>query len=381
MLIRTASEAWRLLNGVCSLYKPSETTIEGMTKLLVNTLSKELNEMDNVPLKLYRRPVFREDPKTAELKIVDYVPQIDYTDHPLVIGKRYLPIDFNVQCIQRLGYFTSGICMFGINDGCDLMVPKIKKSRFVHAYRVTGLFGRATLDQTVRSKIVEKATYGHVTKARMDAVLAKLEAENAKAAFSFAGVDMQSQRAFELATRGLVRPREDSSAIFYRLKCLQLRGPFFTLEVQCINESDDCLKTLIHELGLSMKTVASCVSIKKVRDGPFDLDLCLLDKHWNLENIINNIGACQQAMESVDCDRTLNGNKRPLAIGVDTIASDDDPSAEETEFVNPPENRSYDQVEFEEDYSSSQSTQLSIRNTASIRKVSSLGNCQAEPNV
>ncbi|KFD48668.1 hypothetical protein M513_10452 [Trichuris suis] len=351
MLVRRASDAWRLLNGVCSLCKPSEITIDRLTKVLIDNLARELNQMDDTPLKLYHRPVFREDPITAELRVVDHVTQIDYSDHPLVIGRRYLPIDFQVQCIQNLEYFTSGVCIFGINDGCDQLVPKIKKARFLHAYHVTGLLGRATLDQTVRSKIVEKATYGHVTKSRMDTVLAKFEAENAKAAFNFAGVDMQSQKAFELASRGLVRPREDSSAIFYRLKCLQLRRPFFTLEVQCINESDNCLKTLIHEIGLSMKTVASCVSIKKVRDGPFDLDHCLLEKHWTLENIINNIDTCQQVMECVKYNQTLSNAKRRLPVDVDTIASDDDTSIEETEFVNCVRKSSYDRLELEDDFS------------------------------
>ncbi|KHJ40456.1 hypothetical protein D918_09502 [Trichuris suis] len=389
MLVRRASDAWRLLNGVCSLCKPSEITIDRMTKVLIDNLARELNQMDDTPLKLYHRPVFREDPITAELRVVDHVTQIDYSDHPLVIGRRYLPIDFQVQCIQNLEYFTSGVCIFGINDGCDQLVPKIKKARFLHAYHVTGLLGRATLDQTVRSKIVEKATYGHVTKSRMDTVLAKFEAENANAAFKYFWQAFSEFGRYRkncsalLALTCKVKKRlnwraEDLSDLAKTLPPFSIDSNAFnfddhflrSVKVQCINESDNCLKTLIHEIGLSMKSVASCVSIKKVRDGPFDLDHCLLEKHWTLENIINNIDTCQQVMECVKYNQTLSNAKRRLPVDVDTIASDDDTSIEETEFVNCVRKSSYDRLELEDDFSGVQSKRPSkrIRKNCSYQK-------------
>ncbi|KFD70681.1 hypothetical protein M514_10452 [Trichuris suis] len=331
MLVRRASDAWRLLNGVCSLCKPSEITIDRLTKVLIDNLARELNQMDDTPLKLYHRPVFREDPITAELRVVDHVTQIDYSDHPLV---------------------------FGINDGCDQLVPKIKKARFLHAYHVTGLLGRATLDQTVRSKIVEKATYALL------ALTCKVKKR-------------LNWRAEDLSDLAKTLPpfSIDSNAFNFddhflrsNSRCCSLND--YASEVQCINESDNCLKTLIHEIGLSMKTVASCVSIKKVRDGPFDLDHCLLEKHWTLENIINNIDTCQQVMECVKYNQTLSNAKRRLPVDVDTIASDDDTSIEETEFVNCVRKSSYDRLELEDDFSGVQSKRPSkrIRKNCSYQK-------------
>jgi len=51
---------------------------------------------------------------------------------------------------------------------------------------------------------------------------------------SAAGVDIQSQKAYELACRGLLRPAADSQPAFsgpvlYDIRCVQFKPPDFTL--------------------------------------------------------------------------------------------------------------------------------------------------------
>ncbi|KRZ24687.1 putative tRNA pseudouridine synthase 2 [Trichinella pseudospiralis] len=286
MIVKNAADAWHLLNGICCVVKPKETSTNTLCKLIVKALCKELNEFDEWEPKTYNRPVFTEDKKTLLLKIKNYKQQIDYSDHPLVIG---------------------------INDGCDL-IPAMKRLRPLSEYHITGMLGRATIDHTVHGKIVEKSTYKHVTCTNLNRILAKLTANNLKAAFDSAGVDLQSQKAFELASQGLVRPREDSFPIFYKLCVVQFQKPFFTMKVKCVNEDEASLKTLVHEVGLSAKTTAACVSIRRVRYGHFSLQHALLVKQFSLKNIINNLITCQRIWDwsQQNCQNTSTIKRRPL---------------------------------------------------------------------
>ncbi|KRY18817.1 putative tRNA pseudouridine synthase 2 [Trichinella patagoniensis] len=308
MIVKTAADAWNLLNGICCIVKPRETSTNTLCKLIVKALCKELNEFDEWEPKTYNRPVFTEDKKTLLLKIKSYKQQIDYSDHPLVIG---------------------------INSGCDL-IAAMKRLRPLSEYHITGMLGRATIDHSVQGKIVEKSTYKHVTCTNLNRVLAKLTANNLKAAFDSAGVDLQSQKAFELASQGLVRPREDSFPIFYKLCVVQFRKPFFTMKVKCVNEDEASLKSLVHEVGLSAKTTAACVSIRRVRHGHFSLQHALLVKQISLQNIINNLITCQRIWDwsQQNCQNTSTIKRRPLPeipTVLDLIPADDNLAAVEEE--------------------------------------------------
>jgi len=52
------------------------------------------------------------------------------------------------------------------------------------------------------------------------------------------------------------------------------------------------LKTLIHDLGMQLHSVATCTQIQCFRYALFDLNLALLKKHWELANFCNNIEQC-----------------------------------------------------------------------------------------
>lgn len=43
------------------------------------------------------------------------------------------------------------------------------------------------------------------------------------------GVDIQSQAAYELATRGLVRPSNSKTPLLYGIKCVHFESPDFTI--------------------------------------------------------------------------------------------------------------------------------------------------------
>lgn len=68
-------------------------------------------------------------------------------------------------------------------------------------------------------------------------------------------------------------------------------------EVQATNEYDKYLWTLIHDLGVQLKSSAHCTGVHCIRQGKFDLNIALLRKHWQLEHIVDNMDRCRQILE------------------------------------------------------------------------------------
>lgn len=114
------------------------------------------------------------------------------------------------------------------------------------------------------------------------------------------GVDMQSQAAYELASQGLIRPANSKLPILYGIKCVEFNNPDFTIEIHCVNEYEGYLKALIHEIGMKLRSSAHCTGIQCIRHSYFTIDNALLKKHWNLQNIIENMEQCNKILEEHD---------------------------------------------------------------------------------
>lgn len=136
----------------------------------------------------------------------------NYADNPLVCGPRYMQSDFRCSWATHLGLFSSGVlcayllfskisfftynityvqCIYdfylchyfflvlGINDGTRLTF-QINTARLTRAFKVHGLLGKATDTYFWHGKTVEKATFGHVTREKIDKVVAHMQAAHQK---------------------------------------------------------------------------------------------------------------------------------------------------------------------------------------------------------
>ena len=89
---------------------------------------------------------------------------------------------------------------------------------------------------------------------------------------------MQSQEGYELASRGLLRPKDTHTrAQIYSIRCIDLSRPIFKIEVHTINESTLFLRNLIHEIGMRLRTYAVCMQIRRTQYGfvSYDSKECL----------------------------------------------------------------------------------------------------------
>ena len=122
---------------------------------------------------------------------------------------------------------------------------------------------------------------------------------------------MQSQEAFELASKGLLRPKSvQTPPQIYSLRCVEFHKPFFKIgnklefywlknhhfyvlilpEVYTINESTRFLRQLVHDIGMRLKAYAICHQIRRVKDGfiGFDSNDCLAYNELEYDRLVES---------------------------------------------------------------------------------------------
>ncbi|KAF7387882.1 hypothetical protein HZH66_010649 [Vespula vulgaris] len=265
-----ASAAWNLLNSIFVIYKPALTHYLSVRDTIIKHICRDLNEMEVRPPDNY---VVIEGKTNEKLEVIV---RPNYADDELVVGPRYQYNDISLSAANRLSIDTSGVLICGINGG------------------------QATNNHFKTGKIIEKSTYKHIKRAHIDKICASMQSSHQKKMFEICGVDIQSQTAYELAVQGLIRPAHSEIPVLYEIKCINFQPPEFTLEIICINEYEQYLKTLIHELGLELHSTATCTQIQCFKYGLFELQHALLSKKWDILSILNNMKICTKILKEND---------------------------------------------------------------------------------
>lgn len=169
---------------------------------------------------------------------------------------------------------------------------RIRDATALRTFYVTGLFGMSTETNFKKSLMVAKAGYSHVYPEKLRGLLAAMQASHQKKMYEMCGVHLQSQTAYEIASRGLIRPVKKDVPVIYGIKCVKFHRPEFVIEVQTINENEEYLCSLIHEIGIQMRTAAHCIGLRCERHGHFSAKQSLLRGNWHLQEVLNNLQQC-----------------------------------------------------------------------------------------
>uniref|UniRef100_A0A8B9B9X3 TruB pseudouridine synthase family member 2 n=1 Tax=Anser brachyrhynchus TaxID=132585 RepID=A0A8B9B9X3_9AVES len=218
-----------------------------------------------------------------------------------VRGPRFTKL--KVSAGHRLDVKASGVFVLGVGHGNKLLTDRYH-CHLTKVYTVGGLFGKATEDFSDTGKLVEKATFDHITREKLERILAVIQGTNHKALLMHSNIDMKTQEAYELAVNGLIRPMGKSPPIITAIRCLQFALPQFQLEIHCVHETQQHLRKIVHEIGLELKSCAVCTQVRRIRDGVFTLDDALLRTQWNLQSIRNAISDCQLKVRA-ELEKTL----------------------------------------------------------------------------
>ncbi|XP_075416825.1 pseudouridylate synthase TRUB2, mitochondrial [Tenrec ecaudatus] len=277
------------LHGLFATYKPPGLKWE----LLRNTVEMQLLKGLNAgpPPAPEQRVHFllgpMEGSQEKELTLTaSSVPSL--INHPLVCGPQFTSLKVGVG--HRLDANASGVLVLGVGQGRRLLTD-MYNAHLTKDYTVRGLLGRATDDFSADGKLVEKTTFDHVTREKLDRILAMIQGSHQKALVTYSNLDLKTQEAYEMAVSGFIRPMNKSPMLITSIRCLHFAPPEFLLEVQCMHETQKQLRKLVHEIGLELKSTAVCSQVRRTRDGFFTLDDALLRTQWDIHSIQDAIWA------------------------------------------------------------------------------------------
>ncbi|CAE1287847.1 TRUB2 [Acanthosepion pharaonis] len=209
-------------------------SMKSMVEAIQYNLAKDLNVL---PCYTHERKQTKIIPST-NTTAADIVPVglTDLSDHRLVLGSRYIQSDFNINFLCGLSRQSSGVQVLGIGHGKKIL-KILDNSRFLRVYHLKGKFGMATDNFSCHGRLLQRSTYHHITKAKLDKACSAVQGQHQKNLFMHTQIDSQSQEAYELACKGLIRPLENSAVpILYGVRCIDFNLPNFTLEVHTLYE-------------------------------------------------------------------------------------------------------------------------------------------------
>ncbi|KAI6209206.1 putative tRNA pseudouridine synthase 2 [Aphelenchoides besseyi] len=284
------------LNGFLCVYKPRDVSLAALKKNLMKRLSTAGNSLEHPRPPLIEKPIVKPHKKTGALMVVGMRKQVDYSLHPLVYGMTFRPEDILLDELEPTEVTTSGVCLFAVNEGCERL-EAVRELAWANEYILTGVLGEKSDKNLLRSKVVMKAKYDHVNKILFEKKLSKLRHQYRRLSYELANVDIQSEEAFELASEGKIRPKVLGSPVLYDIQLLNFHPPWFQLKVISVCENDEYLRLLVNQIAVEMKTLARPTRIQRLRIGPFQRPHALLDKYFQLPNVIKNIKMCNRIID------------------------------------------------------------------------------------
>ncbi|XP_072238162.1 pseudouridylate synthase TRUB2, mitochondrial [Leuresthes tenuis] len=300
-----AVRMFRRLEGLFCVYKPSGVHWKHVRDTIATNILKGVNATPSQPLPHQVRFLAHPNSETETAKGLTLsaalVPVL--SKHPLVTGPEFQDIQVGVG--HRLDAASSGVLVLAVGNG-NRTLNDLYSTRVTRDYTLECEFGAATHDFSDRGRVVEKTTFDHVTQDTLERVIAMLEGANQKALKMYSNVDMSSQEAYEMAVRGLLGPEGKSAPILTGLRCIHFQPPNFTLEVQCLNETQKYLRKVVHEIGLELRSTAVCKGVRRTRDGLFTVQDALTRNHWTAADVMR---AVQQYHSS---KKTRKGSKSPI---------------------------------------------------------------------
>lgn len=277
-----SKDIWKALSGLLCVYKHSGISSSALIKLITRHITESVMEIESASrlrLPLVSIPTVEPHPVSGALVVVGRNEIADYRHHPLVSGRAIRSEDIHLVDALQLATNSSGVCLLGVNDGCE-SIPEIMAKSWTNVYRIDGIL-KKTADNSV--------DISKISRHKIEKVLSRMESEFRSASFRHANVDLESSEAFELARRGVPRAQLPGAQIIYSIELNWFRSPRFSITAQCSGEDDEMLRKLIEHIGANLGTESLTIRLQRQNFGPFSGDNALLEKQINLQNIVRNI--------------------------------------------------------------------------------------------
>ncbi|CAF0891985.1 unnamed protein product [Adineta ricciae] len=293
------------LHGVACLFKPADMQMQHFFIVLQERLASAFNQM---PCRSAMQRIDIKRDETTGKEIV--VSSVDLSDTVQVLGPRYQPEDFDIKAIFPLESFSSGLQIVSINDNSKLL-EQIQNGQPLRCYHVQGRLGESTNTLDANGVIVEKSTYKHVNRSKIERVCALIQSSFQASMYKMSGISPFTQAGFELAKGGLWKPRDHTlPPIVYGLKLLNFKAPFFDIEMHVINEQEMHLKEVILDIGIRLRTSTLSESVRRTKIGPLMIQHSLVIDEITPETLITNINTIETIIDKSNLlDKTVLVNR------------------------------------------------------------------------
>ncbi|VDN60483.1 unnamed protein product [Dracunculus medinensis] len=323
----------KVLNGIICVHIPAVEGLNYVKKRIVEAICEGGNRsIPEIRLPVINMPVVEAHHKSQALIVVGWKKQSDYSLHPLVIGEPFRAEDIQIEELHNTGNFSSGVGIFGVNNGCD-QFDDILSYGWLNEYDIRIKLGHSTTDGSNLSPVKETCDFkllyilDHVTRHKIEELLSIIETRYKKLSFELANVDLQSQEAFELSRKGPLRQRILKAPMIYSIVLNSFNPPEFTLTLTSIGETETFFFDFVREIGLNLgifmfnhSTFATCCGIKRRRAGPFDDRHSLLIKHLSVRNIMLNMARSHKLIDYYRKNVNSNVIQKMDEINIDEIS-------------------------------------------------------------
>ncbi|KAF6769720.1 hypothetical protein AHF37_10644 [Paragonimus kellicotti] len=166
-------DLFRLLDGLISVYKPPNFSLDKFCRLFKKQVAEEFNALPAEPKLI--RSIIRQPVKS----------------------QRFNPGDFVIHPVDPLDDMGSGVQVFGIGEnGVYTHATEFSGSFWLKTYHVTGMLGRASTTGTAVGSTLLRSSWRHVTRVKLDRVLTGLLAQFRRSALLHAGIRPNTQEAY-----------------------------------------------------------------------------------------------------------------------------------------------------------------------------------------
>lgn len=187
---------------------------------------------------------------------------------------------------------ATGVLVIGIGKGTKELQQYLTGSKAYHAGIELG-FQTNTLDLDPKGEIVGREDFDHVSQDSILDVLPKFRGEIQQVPPIFSALKKGGRKLYELGRDGkseddvIIEPREVQ---IYQLEPILKKEDLpknFGIFVEC--GGGTYIRSLVRDIGIALGTLATMTSLQRTKQGAFQLEHCLTENEWNVENICQAI--------------------------------------------------------------------------------------------
>lgn len=221
---------------------------------------------------------------------------------------------------------ASGVLVLGVGRGTKDLTKYLQGSK---AYRATGRLGveTTTLDLDPTANVTKTKAWDHVSHPQIAEVLPKFVGKIQQIPPVFSAKRQGGKKAYEIARKEGVDSveMEAKEVEIYRLELLMTTAeearseavaseegeasvptldpvafalPDFTIAMEC--GGGTFVRSLIRDIGYEVDTVATTALLQRTKQGPFELEDCLVKSDWTADEIYTQINKWTKKLAEED---------------------------------------------------------------------------------